>query len=314
MKRLLQLLLVCLLWATTATAQTAAVKRNVNLRSDSSTDSDIIESLKPGDQLQLVSASKTNGFYQVTAADGQKGWVWARNIKILEATPTATPAPAPNPRTAAPASSQAPASDLFSQLMNARKTPMPQPLIVDGTQVCGPTGDATDPTAIALNTNKNRTDIPGDSDYVDIGWSDLENLPSDRVDDFVSAPVRVIGYLSHKINVENSGRGESTNCHKTADNEVDWHIYLTEESNQPISKAIIVETTPRTRPLHTWTTSMLGALVNSENQVRVSGWLMYDSEHINVIGTQRATVWEVHPITKIEIQSNGQWVDIENQP
>jgi hypothetical protein len=59
---------------------------------------------------------------------------------------------------------------------------------------------------------------------------------------------------------------------------------------------------------------MLGTLVNSSNQVRVSGWLMYDSEHINVIGTQRATVWEVHPITKVEIQSNGQWVDIENQP
>jgi len=314
MKRLLQLLLACLLWVSAATAQTAVVKRTVNLRSDSSTDSDIIESLKPGDQLRLVSASKTNGYYQVTAADGQTGWVWARNIQILEATPSATPSLVPNPPTAAPALSQPPATDLFSQLMNARKKPIPQPLIEDGRQVCGPTGDATKKTPIALNTNKNRTDIPGDSDYVDIGWNDLANLPSDRIDDFVSASVRVVGYLSHKINVENSGSGESTNCHLHADDEVDWHIYLTEESNQPISKAIIVETTPRTRPLHTWTTSMLGALVNSENQVRVSGWLMYDSEHINVIGKERATVWEVHPITKIEIQSNGQWVDIETQP
>lgn len=314
MKRLLQLLLVCLLWGTTATAQTAVVKRNVNLRSDSSTNSNIIESLKPGDQLQLLSSSKTNGFYQVTVADGQEGWVWARNIKILEATPTATPSPVPNAPTPARASSQPPATDLFSQLMNARKTPVPQPLIENGSQVCGPTGDATNQTAIGLNTNKNRTDTPGASEYVDIGWSDLANLPSDRVDDFVSAPVRVVGYLSHKINVENSGSGESTNCHLTADDEVDWHIYLTDSPVQQISDAIIVETTPRTRPQHKWTTSMLGALVNSENQVRISGWLMYDSEHINVIGTQRATVWEVHPITKIEIQSNGQWVDIESQP
>jgi Bacterial SH3 domain len=304
-KRVLQLLILCLLWVTGATAQTAVVKRDVNLRSDSSTASDIIETLKPGDQLQLVSASKTNGFFHVTTADGKNGWVWAKNVKIVGATPTPTPTPTPAPATA---------GDLFSQLMSARKTAVGQPLILDGSQVCGPTGDATNQTAIALNNNKNRTDVPGDSDYVDIGWSDLANLPSDRVNDFVSAPVRVVGFLSHKINVESSGNGESTNCHFTADNEVDWHIYLTNSAAQQISMAIIVETTPRTRPQHKWTTSMLSALVNSSNQVRISGWLMYDSEHINVIGKQRATVWEVHPITKIEIQSNGTWVDIENQP
>ena len=303
MKLVLQLFILCLLWVTGATAQTAVVKRNVNLRSDSSTASDIIETLKPGDQLQLVSASKTNGFYHITTADGKDGWVWAKNVQILEMTPTLTPAPTP-----------APAADLFSRLMSARKAAVGQPLILNGSQVCGPTGDATNQTAIALNNNKNRTDFPGDSDYVDIGWSDLANLPSDRVNDFVSAPVRVVGFLSNKINVENSGSGESTNCHFTADNEVDWHIYLTSSPAQQISMATIVETTPRTRPLHKWTTSILGALVNSNNQVRISGWLMYDSEHINVIGKQRATVWEVHPITKVEIQSNGQWVDIENQP
>src|SRR6266550_4113053 len=41
---------------------------------------------------------------------------------------------------------------------------------------------------------------------------------------------------------------------------------------------------------------------------------MYDTEHMGVIGTQRATVWEGHPITRIEVQSNGQWVDLNNQP
>ena len=134
------------------------------------------------------------------------------------------------------------------------------------------------------------------------------------MNDFVSAPVRVVGFLSHKIRVENTGNGESTNCNLTANNEVDWHIYLTNSPAQHISGAIIVETTPRTRPQHKWTTSMLAPLVDSQTQVRVSGWLMYDSEHIGAIGTQRATVWEVHPITKIEVQSNGQWVDLDNQP
>ena len=311
MKRLLHLFLLCLLWTSLAMAQTAVVKRNVNLRSDASTDSAIVELLKPGAQLQLVEPDQTNGYYHVTAADGQDGWVLARNVKVLSGTPTPTPSPhLPGPATP----SSAPSGDLFSQLMNARKTAVGQPLIENGSEVCGPTGDATNPKARALNTNKNRTDVPADSDYVDVGWSNLESLPSGRVSDFMSAPVRVVGFLSHKINVENQGNGESTNCHRTADSEVDWHIYLTNSPAQQISSAIIVETTPRTRPRHKWTTAMLVPLVDSQTRVRISGWLMYDSEHIGAIGTQRATVWEVHPITKIEVQNNGQWVDLDNQP
>jgi len=311
MKRFLHFFVLCLLWTSHATAQTAVVKRNVNLRSDASTDSDIVELLKPGAQLQLVEPDQTNGFYHVTSDDGKDGWVWARNTKVLAGTPTPTPHPnPPGPTTPSPTTS----GDLFSELMNARKTAVGQPLIENGSEVCGPTGNAKKPAAKALNTNKNRTDVPGDSDYVDIGWSDLESLPSDRVNDFVSAPVRVVGFLSHKINVENKGTGESTNCNLTADNEVDWHIYLTDSPAQQISSAIIVETTPRTRPQHKWTTDMLTPLVDSQIKVRISGWLMYDSEHIGVIGTQRATVWEVHPITKIEVQTNGQWVDLDNQP
>jgi len=56
---------------------------------------------------------------------------------------------------------------------------------------------------------------------------------------------------------------------------------------------------------------MLNPLVDSEAKVRISGRLMYDFEHIGVIGTQHATVWEVHPITRIEVQKNGQWVDLD---
>jgi hypothetical protein len=75
--------------------------------------------------------------------------------------------------------------------------------------------------------------------------------------------------------------------------------------------AVIVETTPRTRPAHKWTTAMLKPFVDSNSQVRISGWLIFDAEHLNVVGKQRATVWEVHPITKIEVQKNGQWVDLD---
>jgi hypothetical protein len=38
-----------------------------------------------------------------------------------------------------------------------------------------------------------------------------------------------------------------------------------------------------------------------------------ETENVDVIGTQRATVWEVHPITRIQVQRNGQWVDLDTQ-
>src|SRR5216684_1691652 len=133
MKRLLCLFVLCFLFTSLAMAQTAVVKRNVNLRSDASTDSDVIEALAVGTHLQMVEPDKTNGYYHVTVPDGQDGWVWARNIRLLPLTPTPTPSPTTS-------------GDLFSQLMNARKTAVGQPLVEDGIQVCGPTGNTTNPT------------------------------------------------------------------------------------------------------------------------------------------------------------------------
>src|SRR2546429_2180743 len=86
MKRFLHFLVLCLLWTSHATAQAAVVKRNVNLRSDASSDSDIVKLLKPGAQLLLVEPDQINRFYHVTTDDGKDGWVWARNIKVLAGT------------------------------------------------------------------------------------------------------------------------------------------------------------------------------------------------------------------------------------
>jgi hypothetical protein len=147
---------------------------------------------------------------------------------------------------------------------------------------------------------------------VPIGWATLRDLPSERANDLPGAPVVVEGFLVHHVKVENDGSGESTNCHLLGDDEVDWHIYLTDTANlDDISEAVIVETTPRTRPLHKWKKSDLDAVVNKNTPVRISGWLIFDFEHTSAIGSQRASVWEVHPITKIEVQRGGHWVDLD---
>jgi hypothetical protein len=90
--------------------------------------------------------------------------------------------------------------------------------------------------------------------------------------------------------------------------------------------AIIVETTPRVRREHaSWTTARLkpwtshvGSHANpnyNRQKVRISGWLMLDPEHQDMIdGGLRSTLWEVHPITKIEVWDSGQWVDLDAQP
>lgn len=296
-----------------AIAQTAVVSGNVNVRADPSTDNPPITKLMPGTQVQLLEPDPTNGYYHIRS-DGQTGWVFGRHIQLQQGS---NDTQSSSSSTASPSTtgSSSPSSgqDLFSALMTARKPAVGQPLVENGTTVCGPTGDANDAKRQDLNSNKNRTDLPGTTDYVQIGWDDLSNLPSDRITDFQGAPVTVVGFLSHKINVENQGSGESTNCHLLGDTEVDWHMYLTKSPAQQISDAIIVETTPRTRPAHKWRTGMLAPVVDASTRVRISGWLIFDFEHTGVIGTERATVWEVHPITKIEIENNGQWVDLDSQ-
>src|SRR5207253_9328593 len=85
MKRFLHFLVLCLLWTSHATAETAVVKRNVNLRSDASSDSDIVELLKPGAQLLLVEPDQINRFYHVQPMMVKIGWFGHGTLKFLQA-------------------------------------------------------------------------------------------------------------------------------------------------------------------------------------------------------------------------------------
>jgi hypothetical protein len=77
----------------------------------------------------------------------------------------------------------------------------------------------------------------------------------------------------------------------------------------------VVETTPRVREFHPkWTPSALAAWIKSSAPVRISGWTMMDPEHRAHLGKFRSTLWEIHPITKIEVFQDGQWVDLDALP
>ena len=76
-------------------------------------------------------------------------------------------------------------------------------------------------------------------------------------------------------------------------------------------RAVVIEVSPRLREQHPeWTTTALGPLVGTTTQVRISGWLMLDQEHPEQIHKTRGTLWEIHPITKIETSLGGGWQDL----
>ena len=320
MKRFLWFSLLVFLGVALATAQTATVTRNVNLRPDPSTDNDPIEKLKPPAQIQLIEPDPTDGFYHVAAPDGQKGWVWAKNVSVQQdGTPTNSGDSGGD--------GGAPADAISTDW----EKPDPQSSVFHGEEGdCQVTGDGGDADT---NIRKNRIDLP--STYHPVTWDAINNTPFPQgaprsranwndaqlaqIKPFEGAAITVEGFL-FKVKVEktspNARRGgETTNCHFRLAPDVDWHMPLTAHSSDGEDLSVIVETTPRIRAQHpNWTTSNLAPFTHTGKKVRISGWLMLDPEHQDMIdGGLRSTLWEIHPVTKIEVFKGGQWVDLDNQ-
>jgi uncharacterized protein YraI len=328
MKRLLTTILLTFLSVSLA-AQTAVVTRTVNLRPDPSTTQAPIAKLTPQTQLELLETGSTNGYLHVKVND-QSGWVWSKNVQTTQPTPSKVTG-------GEMAAGSAPATAISSDW----DKPAPQSTSFESDEGnCGETGDGGD---IDTNQRKNRTDAP--ASYHAVTWAAINTLDyakgakKSRMDwspaqlatitPFEGAAISVEGYL-YKVKVECSSvnaksGGESTNCHARLANDVDWHMPLTANVGEGEDVAIIVETTPRVRRQHLqWNTARLKQWVShigntpnasyNQQKVRISGWLMLDPEHQDMINHGlRSTLWEIHPITKIEVWDTGQWVDLDNQ-
>jgi len=187
---------------------------------------------------------------------------------------------------------------------------------------CAPEGDATQTTRSdpALNVLKNRTALPSGG-FTAAHFDDLAQLEvpegvskkhRDRwpvetlqaVEAQEKSAVQVIGFLL-KTKLEGP---EGPNCHSTDPADRDFHIWLANSPDDDKPDAIVVEITPRVRAEHpSWTRTRLNGLIAGKTRVRVSGWVLLDPEHPDQVGKTRATIWEIHPIMKIEVFSSGQW-------
>ncbi len=320
--RILLLLLAFWLGSTDVAATEAVAKKRATLRPDPSAQKPPIAILLQGEDVELIEPTQTSGYFHVRTAEGDEGWVYARNLEIVVASPGPVTPPTPPAVPTTPTSGPAGVS---SSVLPDWDKPDPNTTTYDGPDGhCGPTGDGGD---TVTNARKNRTDAP--TQYHEVTWKAVQVMPYPvagrsladwnpdqlaRIAPYQGAPVSVIGYLT-AIKVEDRGSGESTNCHFTNSEEVDWHMPLVEQEGYAESTSIVVETTPRVRKHHPkWTPTALAPWVASAAPVRISGWTMLDPEHRAHLGKYRSTLWEVHPITKIEVFKDGQWIDADDLP
>jgi hypothetical protein len=198
----------------------------------------------------------------------------------------------------------------------------PKPLPVDSAfDGCGPDGSQPD---YQLNRRKNRID---EGAYLPVPWKLIARLPWPRqvgyrfrnqwgsgetrqVARYEGAPVRVEGYLiGYRLEVP-----EPPNCYAKDPEHKDYHMWFSEKPRDKRAGAIVVEITPRIRVKHpAWTEDRLAALQESQARLRVSGWLMLDQMHSEKVGGNRATLWEVHPIMRLEWQRrDSSWVSLDS--
>lgn len=189
---------------------------------------------------------------------------------------------------------------------------------------CPPEGDGGD---TILNLLKNRSVAP--ASYREM---DVEQFLADFTPDLHTPKYRnrfswahnryvekreeqgiaLVGYL---VGAKQSGP-ESCNCHDPTRR--DFHVWIGPEPPRTRAEAkamrarsVVVEPTPAGQEAHpNWRLRILRRLAADGARVRISGPAMYDPEHPDQLGKTRATLWEVHPVTRIEVWSGGAWREL----
>jgi len=168
-----------------------------------------------------------------------------------------------------------------------------------------------------LNEKKNRLDAPTTA-YQSMGFADFLHLEEERPTHWDTGqardeveqmgedtPVMLAGFLLGA----HSGSPESCNCKLSGEANNDFHINIVERATDRMQDSIVVEMTPKMRAtIPQWTLNGINSLVSDPSKpplVRVSGYLLFDSEHVSRSGGERATIWEIHPVEKFEVCAGG---------
>ncbi len=184
----------------------------------------------------------------------------------------------------------------------------------DGTRPCGMEGSARLYKNKIINPLKNRWNLP-ESEDLDPNFT-IENLV-EYLNDENSYDDQRAGTLTGYVVEVKSGGPESCNCSAKHSIDHDTHIEIVTDPNDfGPDRVVVVEVTPRLRAMAArsgfdWSTKSLKKQLLGK-RVKISGWIFYDPEHVNesfandpedIYGKPnwRATSWEIHPVTSIEI-------------
>ena len=176
---------------------------------------------------------------------------------------------------------------------------------------CGLEGDARSERVKELDVLKNRYTFPDSTDFDNtVTLQSILAPGEDRQRFNYHKAVDITGYV-FDVKV---GGVETCNCHERNPAYRDTHIELVlSASSNDEKRCVIVEVTPRMREVMTaigvdWSTDNLRNTIKG-HVVRVKGWLLFDEEHIKQAENTdpdnskdwRATCWEIHPVTSIEV-------------
>lgn len=309
MRKIVASLVFVAAWSVSVWAQegTLIVHSNANLREKATTQSAILDHLEPGDELTLLSETRRHGFYHARTGTGTTGWIFHTLAHVDDEDVVPPPFEVTDVEHAIDPSWAKP-----SPVGSSLKGPA-------GITPCPANGEAGGD--FGTNSRKNRKDVP--VSYHAVSFDAFLALPDPGappnrktwtaeqhavIAPFEGIPVSVIGYVN-RVKKQHGGGGEATNCHFSQQGFVDVHLALVENEGDGEKEAIVVEPTPRFYAKHPkWVWNKLHALEHSADPVRISGWTLFDPNHKNHMGKFRQTLWEIHPITKIEVFRNGKWV------
>ena len=176
------------------------------------------------------------------------------------------------------------------------------------TGMCPVGGAAFTPGGRDFMRLKNRDVTPGPGDF-DEGVS-LEALLRPGEDRGRWSESRAGRVEGHVVEVVEAGM-EAANCFSYRERDV--HVHVAARPDAPRTEWFVLEVTPRFRARAgerglDWSAAALGAELVGR-RCRFEGWLLFDRGHADesentapgARGNWRATAWELHPVTAIEV-------------
>src|SRR4026209_2613597 len=317
----------------------------VYLRRSPSMTGDRLRTLQAGDSLLARSVDPKPGWLPVRTMDGKAGWVgevYVRSLAAIAAGAATLMGAAPGGAafTAIDSAWNKPPilrSTIRVQSATVSCGPTGDAVADDGTNLNKNRADLPDSshlvsvdairslpdTALWRFTNRKHWE-PSDSALV---------LPYEGIPLTVEGFFEVLRVQTGSPPTPTKGPGEAPNCHSWAELDTDWHVALVADPSETEDRAVVLEPTPRTKRNNAgWNPDSVAGLAvrrrptaprNEANaaRVRVTGFLMLDPVHpdhirgkcsSNCAGKKfhRATLWEIHPVTRIEVLRNGQWGEL----